>query len=326
MSKTIPSVLQSHYDEPVNTTAFLLRIVKNTGHAGATEVVGISSLDADLAYDDGDGSITYQSSIGVDPSALENTADLSVDNADGLILLSADSLDPNTVEEIEAGRFDSAEFVLYKVNWNDLTTGRHEIVHFGTLGECKVVSNGLACMIELRGQSQQFKQNVGYRDTRDCPATFGSQSGEERLYCGFDATTLLIAGTVTAVGVEANSAFTDSALGQATDFFVPGLVFWQTGRNAGTAQEIEAFQSGGIVALRFDTPYPIEIGDTFNIRRDCNKRARDADKGCLHWFPTDWVLHFRGCPDIPTGDAARLSTPGASAPPGNSGSFAEIAP
>lgn len=320
MSKTIPVALQTHLDEPVNTTAFLLRIVKNTGATGATEVVRFCSLDADITYDvgAGDGAQVFKSSRGFDPSNLENTGDLAVDNADGLILLDSSSLDAMTVAEIDAGRFDAAAFVWYSVNWADLTMG-HEEMLFGTIGQARVLQGGLACAFELRGQSQKLKQNIGYRDTKDCPARFGSQSGDERLYCGFDATTLLIAGTVTAVGADVTSIFTDSALAQADDFFVPGMVFWTSGSNTGTSQEIEDFGSG-VVTLRFDTAYPIEIGDGFNIRRDCNKRARDEDKGCKHWFAADWVNHFRGLPDIPTGDQASLQAPGAASPPRNSGS------
>lgn len=52
--KYIPSVLQDHYDDPVNTTCYLLRIVRNVGFNGvALPVIGVCSLDVPVTYDDG---------------------------------------------------------------------------------------------------------------------------------------------------------------------------------------------------------------------------------------------------------------------------------
>ena len=88
------------------------------------------------------------------------------------------------------------------------------------------------------------------------------------------------------------------------------MVRWLTGQNTGKEQEIEGNTSTSI-SLAFRAPFPIEAGDTFEYRRDCNKFARDSAKGCPSHWGSEWVMHFRGEPDIPIGDAIANAVPGA---------------
>lgn len=302
MSKNIPSQLQDHYNEPVNTTCFVLRTIRSVGANGAPlPIVGITSLDIPIAYDDneGDGPVTYSALAGFLPSNIVSSSDLSVDNAEAQILIPAYNLGPILESEINAGRYDNAPYVVYKINYRDLTPGNHEIVMKGTLGQNRVV-DGLCCFAELRSITQLLKQNVCELDSFTCRATFGDDK------CGIDAEALFVPGEVTSIGVEADRVFADSSSGFAADgAYKPGIVEWLTGNNAGRTYEVEN-NVGGIVTLTFHTKYDIAIGDTYRIRADCGKRFRED---CIGQH--DNGLQFRGEPDIPVGDESSLGVPGA---------------
>lgn len=308
--KIIPAILQTHFDSQVNTTCLLLKITRNVGAFGtALPVLGVCTLDQAVTYDDGTGSVTYSAMAGFVPSNISSTADMGVDNADAEILVPAYDLGPVVESDINAGRYDSAPFVLYRINYNDLTSGRHEIVMSGTLGQARVVG-GLSAFCELRSISQKYKQSVCKVDSITCRATLGDSE------CGVNIAPLWANVTVTAVGSETDRIFSaTSAL--ATDALKPGIVQWLTGANAGRSYEIEAnTQSAGTVtaSLTFPTAFPIVIGDTLKWRADCGKQfLRD----CKNIYNN--VLKFRGEPYIPVGDEAALATPNASAIPPNAG-------
>lgn len=308
--KSIPIELQAHLDSQVNTTCLLLKITRNVGAFGAAlPPLGVTTLDQAVTYDDGDGAITYSAMAGFIPSNLSTTGDMGVDNAEAEILVPAFDLGPVVEADINAGRYDSAPFVLYRVNYNDLTAGRHEIILSGTLGQARVVG-GLSAFCELRSLTQQFKQTVCEVDSLTCRATFGDAK------CGYDVSTLWENGTVSSVGAETDRIFAGTSA-FATNALAPGMVQWLTGDNAGRSYEIEAnttVSGTTTVALVFPTPFPIKVGDTYKMRPDCGKQfLRD----CRDTW--DNVLNFRGEPYIPVGDEASLGTPGANKPGPNSG-------
>lgn len=312
MSKTIPAALQTHYNEAVNTTCLLLRIDKNVGANGTPASIGLAVFDQALTYDDGDGSLTYSAIGGWQPSSLFTGGDLSVDNAEAEVLIPAYDLGPMVEEEIRAGVYDDAPFRLYRVNWKDLTAGRHELVMYGTIGQVKTI-NGLSCFAELRGPQHQLKQSgIGVTSVTCRVKQFGSQNGEELYPCKYNAAGLWVNGTVTGVGSESDLVFDDTGRGEADDYFAPGLVEWLTGDNAGRTSEVETFASD-IFTLRFATPYEIQIGDTYRARPDCT-RNWEGHNSCETYNNR---LNFRGEPKLPMGDGGRISSPGASRPAAN---------
>jgi len=320
MGRHIPVALQSHLDESGNTTCLLLRISPQTP---GFPNYGVTSLDSDVVYDDGDGELTYLAAVGMQPTAVEFRGDLSVDNAEATSLLPEFEIPVNEAD-IRAGVYDFARFSLYQVNYEDLTQG-HVTLQEGTIGQVTIDANGLSFVNELRGLVAQLKQSVCEKDSLTCRAQFGSQPigsvvpGPQvrRGWCGFDATTILKTGTVIEVGLENTVSFRVTPdVDWSVNSFSPGSVKFLTGMNAGRSFEVDSNTADGWFALRFDAAFPIADGDTLEYRADCNKHARDASKGCKRWFPSDWVLHFRGEPDIPIGDAGSMETPGASSGPG----------
>lgn len=87
-------------------------------------------------------------------------------------------------------------------------------------------------------------------------------------------------------------------------FFVPGVVQWVTGDNEGRENEIEEYAADTMTATFAIPAYkPIVVGDTFMIRRDCDKsKAMCKDYGNL--------LNMRAEPELPRADGTALQVPG----------------
>jgi uncharacterized phage protein (TIGR02218 family) len=266
----------------------------------------VTSLNEAIDYDDGAGEVTYNALVGMDNFAFDKSAGLDVDNSEVLMLL-ADAGDFSAVA-IDAGVLDYGRYVVYRVNWADLTMG-HEIVDAGTIGITKNV-DGVSAVIELRSLQQTLKQNYINLDSRTCRAKFGSGGGGTcvtRGQCGFDADSLWANRTVSAVGDESDREFTlnspPSATGPAGALtFVPGLVQWLTGQNAGLTSEIESVD-GSTITLILGTNFTIAVSDTLKIRPDCDKTWTT----CKDVYENQ--LNFRGEPFIPVSDAASQSVP-----------------
>lgn len=308
MPKIVPAQLASHKALPATTLTFCMRI----GPLPDDSYITLTMLDAEIDYDFGDGVgvQTYHARTGINLSEFQASADLSVDNGEASTLQEQATW-PNTgITEamIDRGDLSGVDFVIFEVNYNDLTAGRHEIFASGRIGEVRLLPGGLIT-IEQRSWSQILKQasaNVPYLKT--CRADFGSQSGDERFPCMYDLTAEWVNATVTSIGAEVTRDFTASSLLQAADYFSPGLVEWLTGDNAGMSREIEAFDAGGVVTLRNLTRNPIQVGDTFRIRRDCTKQW-SGHNSCLTYNNRQW---FRGEPNIPDAAANTLTISGSS--------------
>lgn len=304
--RNIPVNLQAHLDGYGTTLAYLLKIVAQDG-----TVIGVTSHDQDLDYDDGGGLITYQAAIGMEASAMDSTAFLDVDNLEAKMLI-VDSSD-FTDQAINAGVLDFADFWIYRVNFEDLSQGHFNVLK-GTTGAVRSM-DGLAGVVELRGLSQRLKQTASvelYSIT--CRARFGSQDGEERFPCYFDTTSIWSSDTILSVDTEEpDRIFTATTTPAATGPngplpFVPGIVKFTSGANTGLTVEIEDV-TGDVVTLRFQTPYDIQAGDGYDIRPDCAKRYAED---CIGLF--DNGINFRGEPYVTAGDEASQVTPGATYP------------
>lgn len=310
--RTIPIALQAHLDSDATSTCHLLRIAPvRAGYS----VVGLTDLDVDVAYNDGDGAVSYLAPVGFTSSALVTTSDFSVDNAETQSLFPEYEVPQVSEADIRAGAYDYAAFKLYLVNHADLTQG-HVLLMTGTLGEMKTV-DGVAFFGELRSLFQQFRQSIVERDSLTCRATFGSQAADspdaatapkiERFPCGVVVDGLWQEGAVTQLGVEGTRVFRDASLISGVNAFAPGIVEWLSGANTGRQQEVEANTEGGLITLAFPTAFDIAEGDTFRIRPDCTK-AWGGDRSCYSYNNR---LNFRGEPFIPVGDAGATSIPGA---------------
>lgn len=322
MGRLIPSQLQDHLRQDSTTTTLLIRI---DPVPEGVDSFGACMTNRDFVYNDGAGPLMYYGYVGMVPSTLLTTGSLSIDNADFQSLLPEYEF-PITEEDIQAGVYDEARYTLYLVNYEDLTTANHVVVGYGTLGRMRTL-DGLSFWEELRGLSQKLKQTVCARDSLTCRARLGSQpigtgggAYEEREYCGIDLSGYWETGIVQAPGVEPHYGFTTTdpltipSGGSETNFFAPGMVLWTSGRNTGRETEIESNGESSI-SLAFRTAFAIQPGDEFMYRRDCNKQARDEEKGCPSHWGNEWNERVRAEPDIPIGDAIVNAIPGGTTSP-----------
>ena len=304
-ARPIPIALQNHLYEDGTTCCFLLKITARDGTS-----MGVCGLDRDITYDDGDGALLYSAPVGLDLSAAESSSTLEVDNAEGIVLL-ADA-GPFTAEKVDSGYLDNGTFVVYRINWADLTMGHY--IPPGGSGTIGAVTNrdGLIGVIELRGWPQILKQNFIDLYSLTCRAKFGSGNSVGTCStwgsCNFDAIGLWQNNSVSTVSTEeddriflATTTLAATGPGGALPF-VPGLVQWLTGNNVGWTSETE-LASGKDIELRFGTPFPIEAGDTFRARPDCDK-TKDTCKDLY-----DNIPNFRGEWTIPVTDESMQGTP-----------------
>lgn len=290
--KTISSGLMAHKRLP-STTLCRLMLVK----CKDATVFGFTDLDIDVIYDDGNGAVTYEASRGFTPSAIQLDGGLTVQNADltGIIATLDTGIDKDT---IRSGKLDGALVKIYQVNYTDLTQG-HEWLGYGNLGQ--VTYQDGEYIAEFRSRSQILKQvNVCELYSLTCRAQYGDAR------CG--KALAWVAGTVTAQGGDTISGFADASLTQPDGYFVPGIVEFLTGQNAGRSIEVTGF-AGGFVSLLLPVYYPIIVGDTYRIRIDCNKHGDETGCKSTDRWGAEWWAHFRGEPNIPVGDA--VQTPGA---------------
>jgi uncharacterized phage protein (TIGR02218 family) len=304
MPRVIPIQIADHIAGGSTTLCRLLKITPvQPGYAP----FGLTSLDRDVRYDDGNGLLVYSAPIGTELSTLIAASDMTVAGGETKQLMPVYDT-PTAEADIRAGAYDYAEFVLYEVNYNDLTSGRHIVIQTGTTGRNTVTDSGLSWITELRGLTQVLKQSITEKWSLSCRAVFGSMvpTPQSRYPCLFDVTPLWHTDTVTAVGVDTTQEFHAGAF-TPTYGGAPGMVEWLTGDNAGRTDETESFntESGPgsvpvIIGLTFGASYPIKVGDTFRFRDDCPKTPTACH--ARNNYP-----HYRGEPSIPVSDNGALS-------------------
>ena len=310
--RTIPPLLQQDLDDDVGTFCHLLKIKAADG-----TIVALTDLDREVVYDpgDGDGPITFVPDPGIDPGEMEARNDFSVDGGDGLALVPVDAT-PLSPDDIRAGKWDSARFNVFFVNYMDLSHGHYEPIPGGIVGDITLRDDGLL-ILQLNGPTQPLKQNIVSLTSKTCRAVHGSQEGEAVEFCGYDVSGDWVAFTVTNVDPDDNArTFEASGLSEPAGYFFPGVVIWDTGSNASYFTGVDSHQSGGVISLHRPMPRAIQIGDTGRIRITCTKFV-EGRRGCREFFGDDWVLRFRGEPDMDS--VVNAQEPGARLPPGAGG-------
>jgi len=290
--RVIPPALQAHLNGAVTTTCLLLRVQLESG-----EVYGISSHDTPIEYE----GITY--GVGFDRSTIASSSDLSVDNGEAKALLTA----LLNQSQMLNGRLDNATWKLYLINWQQPDDEHCLLLDAGDIGEVKSKHED-EYAAELLSYAARLKQNLGTSWNRSCRATFGTPAKGQH---GCGASSPFTAGVVT--DVDSSDPFRVFQGDINTAEFSIGRVVWTGGDNAGNRlHKIEA-ASSNTVALFEAQRFRIKIGDTFNIRKDCNKSPAD----CIKYKN---FLNYKGEPFIPTGDGLESMTPSAQVFGGLSGS------
>jgi uncharacterized phage protein (TIGR02218 family) len=302
LKKFIPPDLLAHYRQDAVTVCLLTRIKCKDG-----TLQGYTDLDVSVTYDpanvdpgntgDDWGPLVHKASNGGAYLAqLQTAANLSVDNSEVTLLPGTESI---SVEQALSGFYDNADVRFYRVNYMDLSMG-HECVAVGKLGNCRV--SGQVAIVEYRSLTQQLKQPDSRLYLIPCEHKFGSPR------CGKNFT--WTSGEVTSVDPTNALRIFGTDLAPTDDFYVPGVIEWLTGDNAGKQMEVDQ-NTGGTFALSLPMLFAIQIGDTFRVRQDCSKIWGDAEHGCIyHYDAATRALKFGGYPDIPVADGGVAMIPG----------------
>jgi uncharacterized phage protein (TIGR02218 family) len=225
----------------------------------------------------------FKAGTGFTRSAIQNSADLSVDNLDVEGLLEDASLKP---EEIRAGLFDGARVDIMLVNWADPSMGVVKLRR-GTLGNLIQTTDGTFTG-ELRGLTQRLSQTIGEVYQPECRADLGDAR------CTVDLVPFTTHATITEVTSRKifKVSYTDPQV--VADWFDGGRALFTSGSNGGRAIEVKDFTIGdGTIELFLATPFMPAIGDTLDLTPGCDKRRAT----CKDRF--DNYLNFRGEPFIP---------------------------
>lgn len=317
MSRVVPAELVTHLAEHTTTTCKLLKIRGNPNDSPPL-IFGMAEIDVDVIYDDGsgDGPVTYSAANGFNPATIASDLGFSISNSEGYSLMSDGTVEGVTEEMINYGALDDATWACYLVNYKDLTQGRHVLLDSGDVGQVKV-RHGVLWMPELLSYAMRLKQPVGGVWSRACRAIYGSPPASQT-GCGVDLAPLWTNGTVASVGAENNRVFTGDAVATMPSVTYPGRVQFLTGDNAGREYQVEETNTL-TVSLLETTTFPVVIGDTYRMRRDCAKKYLED---CIGLNANG--VNFKGEPLIPTGDALAVMTPGSQVP--GSGLRSRLAP
>lgn len=193
--RAISLALAAHLQGAATTTCYLLKVMPIGGFAAT---FGLTTLEHDVIYDDGNGAITYKARRGYTSFDIQQRSDLSVDNSQAKGLLAEDAIDGVTAIGIAAGWYDDARFVQYLVNYEDLTMG-HVIVNSGKIGQVQNLDD-LLTQLELRSLTQIAKQNNLIEQTSiTCRADYGDTRCKQAFKWYY--------ATVTNVGAEPDRVF-----------------------------------------------------------------------------------------------------------------------
>lgn len=301
--RNVPPALQAHIDSGVTTLCRLLKITLQDGRE-----FGMATLDRDVEYN----GTTYYAQNGFDPSVIATDSTFGVDNAEGYSLYSTD-IPGITTEMAARGELDNAEWVMYLVNYKDLSMGALTL-DAGDIGEVKTVRDTVF-IPELLSYAMRLRQSIGHVDSITCRAIFGSETGTQT-GCGVDASALWESATVNGVSTaEPKVTFSADDLSAVPTAPPRWRVLWTSGDNVSDRlYQVESLDTGtGAITLIEPLPFPVQIGDEFDVRPDCDKLFTT----CRDIYSNE--LEFKGENLIPVGQAS--DTPGASVPGRRGGSF-----
>ena len=280
MTRSISVGLTNHLAGEVVTLATCWKITRQDG-----VIMGFTSHETDLLV----SGVTYMAASGISPTTVEQKSDMSVDNLEVDGVLDSSYI---TEADLNAGKYDFAEVLVFIVNYADLTMGTL-ITKRGWMGEVSL--NQGKYIAEVRGLSQKLQNTVGRIFEPTCRANLGDTK------CAFNLAGNTVSGSAATVSTSVTTAtsqqvFYASALSNISTYpagyFSNGKLTFTSGLNNGISMEIKEFASGVITCV-LPFPYSISAGNAFTIYAGCDKTIAT----CKNKFNN--VINFRGEPYIP---------------------------
>ncbi|MCA0940638.1 DUF2163 domain-containing protein [Salipiger pacificus] len=244
---------------------------------------GFTDHDRDLSFD----GLVFRAGSGLSALALQQGTGLSVDNSEAMGALSDAAL---SEAEIDAGRFDGADLLVWLVNWAEVSQRR--VMFRGTLGEIRRGDG--AFHAELRGLTEALNVPLGRIYQKPCSAVLADAA------CRFDLGTPGFVHEGPALAVSDGRRFRFGVLAEfEPGWFARGRLEVLDGAGKGLAAAVKRDRTdGGQRVIELWEPLRAELqpGDLCQVTAGCDKRM----ESCRLKF--DNLLNFQGFPDIPEDD------------------------
>lgn len=270
--------LQAHLETGLTTIAHAWAIRRKDG-----VVLGFTDHDKDLSFD----GVTFRADTGLSALSLSQSTGLSVDNTEALGALNDLSI---REDEIEQGRFDSAEVLAWLVNWTDAS--QRWLQFRGNIGELRRTDGGFQA--ELRGLTEALNRPLGRVFQKPCTAVLGDAE------CGFDLTTPGYSVDLAVESIERSRVLSWEGFdGFDPDWFSRGRLEVLEGVAKGLWGMVKHDRLDGarrVIELWEPIRAPLAPGDTVRLTAGCDKRSAT----CRLKFQN--LANFRGFPDLPGDD------------------------
>lgn len=283
--KQIPAVLMAALDSRTVSYCYLIKIVSERSGA----VYGFTTSDARIEFDDGIHNVVYSPVNSLTPQNIQEVSDMDTDTTE------AHGWFTDAIRRLfDAGEMDGGEATVYRVLYDNLAAGA-ELIMFGVVAGVKYEADpNSPRKVQIRGLDHLLKTKRNDLYSITCRNDFGDAR------CGKTFTWSY--GTISAVE-DGFLQFTVSGIAADDGYFDSGVIRFTSGDNQGAELEIETWGDDN-VRLSFATPYPVSIGDTVSLRRDCNKFAET----CINTYAN--IVNFNGEHLTPVQDKS-LMIPGA---------------
>jgi len=290
MPRSISTALKNHKAQDLTTVCKCWKIRRADG-----AVEGWTEHDVAIPYD----GVSYQPLPAGTPSNYGQRADLSAANLDIEMAYGA-----GTESLLRGGAYDYAEVWTFEINWADPGQGILKLA-YGRLGEVDIGDD--QARGEVRGLAQLLATLIGDVYTPECRASLGDSE------CKIDLSPFTHSGSVDTAASSRVFTISGAAAGKAAGYYAYGQITFTSGANSGLSMQVESYAAVETVSLIEPLPFAVAGGDTFTIRRGCDRRLETCRAfvsaalqggGSTEGAGLGNRKNFRGCPGLPGLDMA----------------------
>ncbi|ALJ11446.1 DUF2163 domain-containing protein [Sphingopyxis macrogoltabida] len=255
--------------EELVTLAWCWRLARRDG-----VVIGLTSHDRDLVID----GIVYRAAPGMKPSAIETSDSLDAATMD---LEGAIASEAIAARDLDAGRWDGAELVLFVTDWTAPDAAPITVAR-GSLGA--IERRGAAFGAELQGVTRMLDRPVCPATSPSCRAHLGDRA------CRVDLAPLTHRRRV--IAVAGRTVTLDSVAAGVMAF---GELLWLEGANCGLASPVIGAE-GAVLHLAEAPPLAVALPARVRLTEGCDKQLST----CRTRFANS--VNFRGEAHLPGND------------------------
>ena len=274
MARTIPSSIQTQFDDNVTTLVWCWVISRNDGIK-----LGFTDHDKDIQF----LGVTCKAGSGFSPSDISESVGLSVSNLDVTGVLQDDAI---TESDIASGLYDTAQVDIYLVDWTN--PQNYIVVQSATIGD--ITRSQDTFVANLVGVEDGLNKKVGRKFQSTCDAELGDTR------CTVDVTSSTYSTQAQISSITTNSVFTLTNIDTYPDgWFSRGVVLFTSGQNINLYGNVKS-HSGSTITLWTPVPRSLSTGDSVTITAGCDK----SFSTCVSKFGNH--TNFQGFPHIPGND------------------------